>query len=935
MNEPPRVGVVKEDLGIDGANGGPKTAPTNLSSTGVTADSAVSPSSVVDLPSSASTMDLPPEYDLQATRIIPPQDDPAATFVRPGGTDVDGDVGGNHPQDLSAVAVQGYQILGELGRGGMGVVYRAKQKKLDRIVAIKMVLAGAHAGPEQLERFYIEARAVAHLQHPNIVQIYEVGEQAGLPYFSLEFVDGGSLDKKAARKPQPPREAAEMVQTLAGAMHSAHKHGVIHRDLKPANILLTRDGSPKITDFGLAKRLEGESSQTRSGAIMGTPSYMAPEQAKGDTHQIGPLVDVYALGAILYELLTGRPPFAGPSAMDTVMQVVRDEPVPPTRLQPKLPADIETICLKCLQKEPRKRYDSAELLAEDLRRFLAGEPILARPVSGPERLWRWCRRNPKMAALSASVLLLLVVVAVGSSAAAVKIAFERDEKEKQRGAAVTAEGIAKTQKALAEERREKAEAAEKRATEKEKIASEQRQLALDTLYNVVTKVDEQLRDRTEMHKLRLELIEDAMSGLRRVEESDSTRSLVDRSMGVGHQRMADIFQQMGRSEDALSEHKRALEIFDKLLEKDSLDHWARWDAALSSDKVGDLSRVLGGAATDVKGSYLKALQHREKLPADLNLEKLTAADVQRSLVNSYAKLGTISMSAGDLPAAREYFGKTLAQSEELYAKNPNSPQAKQALSGSYFILGRINFRLQEVDVARDYYDKSLALRQELMVSDPLSVGFRRLVAAGFDARGDLSLQLSKAPAQAVESYENSRRIYAELHATNPKDADSQMGLAAAHYRLGTAKGLIGKPQEAAADYTESLKLREDLVTRDPKNTAKLIGLIHVRARLGSHHESFQASEELRERVGTDPSALYNLVCGYSLCANAVRTGRPVGDMSAEERQAYDRYLSRAIETLRSAMDRGYNDVTALETDPDLESLRGSPDFESVIRGLKK
>ena len=276
--------------------------------------------------------------------------------------------------------VEGYTILSELGRGGMGVVYKARQMKLNRIVALKMVLAGAHAGQEQLARFYTEAEAVARLQQPNIVQIHEVGEHDGLPYFSLEYVEGGSLAERIGGKPQPVNEAARHVELLARAMAYAHEQGIVHRDLKPANVLLTKDGQPKITDFGLAKRLESDASQTQSGTLMGTPNYMAPEQARGEVREVGPLADVYALGVILYEMLTGRTPFLGASILDTLEQVRNQEPVPPSRLQPKVPRDLETICLKCLQKEPAKRYATAAALADDLRRFLAGEPILARPV---------------------------------------------------------------------------------------------------------------------------------------------------------------------------------------------------------------------------------------------------------------------------------------------------------------------------------------------------------------------------------------------------------------------------------------------------------------------------------------------------------------------------------------------------------------------------
>jgi WD40 repeat protein len=308
-------------------------------------------------------------------------------------------------------AVPGYDIVAELGRGGMGVVYRAKQLSLRREVALKMVLAGAHASPEELSRFRQEAEAVAALQHPNIVQIHEIGEHEGRPFFSLEFLGGGNLAQYAARQALPPREAAELVAVLARALHHAHERHIVHRDLKPANILLGETSSTrtaKVTDFGLAKRVN-ESGQTQSGAVMGTPSYMAPEQAAGKISAIGPLVDVYALGAILYELLTRRPPFRGETLLETLEQVRSREPIPPRQLQPRLHRDLDTICLKALAKDPGKRYATALALAEDLERFANGESILARREGFVEKTWRRVRRHPVAYAVTPLVLLALAI----------------------------------------------------------------------------------------------------------------------------------------------------------------------------------------------------------------------------------------------------------------------------------------------------------------------------------------------------------------------------------------------------------------------------------------------------------------------------------------------------------------------------------------------
>jgi WD40 repeat protein len=350
----------------------------------------------------------------------PPHADELPTTVQaPSDAPLSGDTATDGPE-ARWPSVAGYHVLGELGRGGMGVVYKARQTRLNRLVALKMIRDGLLAGPDHLARFRLEASAVARLQNPHIVQIYEIGEQDGRPYFSLEYVDGGNLAQKLAGVPMPPDQAAELVVTLAQAVHYAHRQGIIHRDLKPGNVLLTLGGLVKITDFGLAKQLEAEVflTHTASSVLLGTPSYMAPEQAWGKAREVGPAADVYALGAILYECLTGQPPFLAPRLLETLEQVRSRDPVPLRRLQAKVPRDLETICLKCLQKEPHKRYESANALADDLTRFLRGEPVRARPTSAWERTLKWVRRRPTTAALVgvsavAASLFVALILALG------------------------------------------------------------------------------------------------------------------------------------------------------------------------------------------------------------------------------------------------------------------------------------------------------------------------------------------------------------------------------------------------------------------------------------------------------------------------------------------------------------------------------------------
>jgi len=375
-----------------------------------------------------------------------------------------------------------YMLLDKLGEGGMGVVYKARQVSLNRLVAVKMILAGRFADGQDVERFRVEAEAAANLDHPGIVRIFEIGKHDGRHYFSMDLVEGESLEARLRESPLPPLEAARLMEQVARAIAYAHSRGVIHRDLKPANILVNRENRPRVTDFGLAKRVQGDSSLTATGAILGTPAYMPPEQAEGRLGEVTVRSDVYSLGATLYAMLTGRPPFQAATPLDTLFQVRQQEPLPLRQLNPALPRDLETVCLKCLEKDPRRRYNSADELAAELERFLAGRPIQARPVGKPERLWRWCKREPIVAGLTAAVALTLVVGIVVSSCFAVKSQENATVATANAARADANAARADVKAADARAEKERAEKQKREAERQERVAEREKEQAEGNLY---------------------------------------------------------------------------------------------------------------------------------------------------------------------------------------------------------------------------------------------------------------------------------------------------------------------------------------------------------------------------------------------------------------------------------------------------------------------
>jgi serine/threonine-protein kinase len=802
---------------------------------------------------------------------------------------------------LTIPQIPGHEVETVLGRGGMGIVFRARHVRLNRPVAIKMLLAGAYAQPTERERFRREAEAVASLRHPNVVQVYDVGEVDGHPYFTMEYVDGGSLAQKLTGTPPPARAAAELLTTLAAAVHAAHVAGIVHRDLKPGNVLLAADGTPKVGDFGLARRLDGDSDLTRTGVAVGTPSYMAPEQVDGKTDAVGPATDVHALGSILYELLTGRPPFKGETSEETLRQVVSQDPVAPSKLNPRVPRDLETVCLKSLHKSPARRYASARELADDLGRFLEGKPVRARPVGIGERTVKWARRRPTVAVLVVALFALSAVAAGTGIWLRHQEADRRADKEKREGQA-----------------RADLEAALGRA---DGLGQEERwQEALNVLAGVSTQVAEANSPDLEQR------LGEAQSGFRIAQRLEGVRDSTARGEGeqrVEYQRWAAnykvAFQEAGLNIDddpeAVADFIRRSAIRDPLVA--AIEDRALVAFVLNDEKLTD--RLLTIARLSDRAYPWVSRLHDPTVWRDPGRLKELAATANAAspapTAHQLGLLGLLLRQANEYTQSTQILGDACRRRPGSFWLNHETGFAlwieKRNVESAAYYRNALNLRPGDADVCgrlaevllnAGQTDEALAASRHAVKLSPALEHreslVRALASTGYwkDAEVECQRALEIDPTfyapytslamllMSHKRYEDSAKMFRRVYEIDPNAVPS-------YDFLGSVLADLGRHEEAIAAYRRLMK-------NEPENTVLPMYLAKSLVALGRKKE---ALAELRAAIARKPAndwiipQLHRLLRTEGQTDEAIRTFRKAVTVEPRSFVAWDGLIDALLD----------------------------------------
>lgn len=700
--------------------------------------------------------------------------------------------------------VPGYDVMGVLGEGGMGKVFKARHLRLDRIVALKMI------SPMHRKRFQTEGRALAKLDDPHIVQIYEVNECRGIPYFSLEYLEGGSLDRKLAGVPQPPWASARLLETLARAIHTAHQQGLIHRDLKPANILLNREGIPKISDFGLAKRFADDSGQTRTGDLLGTPAYMSPEQTVGDNDTIGPATDIYALGVILYEMLTGRPPFRGINSLETLQLIRKNEPVPPRRLQPGVPRDLETICLKCMEKAPAKRYSTALELADDLARFQSHQPILARRAGVSERMGKWTRRNPIAAALIAVIILAVVslgVLGAWSNTQLRLLATKADNRSR----------VARS--------------------------------VVDDLYTQFA--EEWLSEEPYKDPIRQQFLEKALRLYQEFAAEETDDVALRREIALAHFRLGQIHRILNEHAAAQSSYERAIRAQAALSNDFPRVAIYRQDLANSHNWLGELFRQTD-TVTLAEQNYREALRLQE----DLLKQSPNDPAYREELARTHYNLAIVLMDTSRSNLAAKHLANADQLLQRLHTEDPEVPAYRHEWSRCFINRGVLEHAQDHLTAAEKDYRRAIELLQPLVPATdrktpsqsnaaPARAVYRSDLAAAHRNLGNILWALGSND-EALAETKRALDLLRQLVADFPARPAYQKILADTHNSLGSVLASKQRWEEAESNYRTAQSLFQRLVDdhADVLEYQQLLGITignlgWVRTERGDWKEAFQ------------------------------------------------------------------------------------------------
>jgi tetratricopeptide (TPR) repeat protein len=844
-----------------------------------------------------------------------------------------------------------YELSVRIGVGGMGEVWRAKQISLNRLVAVKMIKNASFANDDQVRRFQNEAETVATLDHPGIVPIYEVGTFEDQRYFSMKLIDGKGMEKALPELKANPRETARIVAEVAEAVHHAHQRGVLHRDLKPANILLDVEKHAHVTDFGLAKRIEGEEGLTLPGTVLGTPAYMSPEQASGQLTAITTASDVYGIGAILFAALTDRAPFVANSIYVTLDRVRNDPPDAPHRLNPGVPRDLEVICLKCLEKDPRRRYGSALEVAEDLRRWLNNEPIKARPVGPFVRLGMWAKRKPALAGLSAALLVASIVGMVGIVWLWRVAVYERnqahiarDDAIRQKEIALDAEGKAKVARDAAQASEKAAVTARAEAEKNANIASTQAAIALDTIQLVISKIIFGLEGRPELFGLRADIIELVKSRIDNVAKINQQSTSQEATTLSAMTDLGRIYRQTGQIERAVAMFQECLPLAKLRLIIRKRNSSSRYNLAIIYQQLAGCAEELDRDMNAVIANLKEALALEEDVlarPTDENKNltpsttRLMLADIHTDLGAAYHHLGEIGRAIDEFRRAYNLRGEVLAASKENptvlrqfavtelgTVEDPNATRARliRQIAQSALAMADCSDRLGRREAAEDDFRQALEKIEEAAKVET-NATFTKLSRGNYHTTiGNYRFRRGELEA-ARRHFETSHELFADLARADSKNVYFRRELLAATVRLAQLADIEKKPELARKEYDEAAKLADEIFRVDEKNDLRRIELMLVLPHVNQVDRALKFADTLAAGPKVDPELWTYLARTYAQCARA---------LPPEKVEQAPLLQRKAVEAIEKAIGLGFRDRAVLDLEHDLNPLRNRDDFKAAL-----